>query len=244
MAAEGAANRANAVTVANIRAANADKPPKPPKDMRYNADGDLEPIPGSATDVKRKEAVRKAESFAGEANDRFDRIDMRVDRLLASPALGGTKKSNTLDVATGLRGVVARRIPGSDAADFEAQKESILANLGFKELADMRASSPTGGALGSITEKELGFLQASVASLQAAQSPEAMKQALKDVKDAVAKSRERINAAASADTGGTYTPKKRGQPKAPASPLGQASRFGGQAPAAAPPASGPTVSNW
>jgi hypothetical protein len=169
--------------------------------MRYKTDGsdELEPIPGSETWRKRNEIIGKAQNFANQANDKLSNIEKNVDRMLSSPALGVGKTSNALDVATGIRGVVARRIPGSEATDFEARKETVLANLGFKELNEMRASSPTGGALGQVTERELAFLQATVASLQAAQSPEAMQQALKDVKEALITSKRRIVEAAKSD---------------------------------------------
>ena len=63
----------------------------------------------------------------------------------------------------------------------------------------MRASSPTGGALGNVTEKELAFLQASVASLEATQSAAGLKTALQDGLRSIAQSRRRINEAAAAD---------------------------------------------
>lgn len=210
MAAEGAANRAvqmRGQDLTDARAGGQEKLPKPPKDMRYKADGsgELEPIPGSVTDAKRKKEVSAAKNFSRAASDKLDVIETNVDRMLQSPAMGGQEGGNLLDVATGIRGVVARRIPGSDAAGFEARKETILANLGFKELADMRAQSPTGGALGNVTEKELAYLQATVASLNAAQNDKDMRMALQDVKKALAQSRKRISEAASQDTGETNT---------------------------------------
>jgi hypothetical protein len=49
--------------------------------------------------------------------------------------------------------------------------DTIKANLGFQELAAMRAASPTGGALGAIAVQELVALQSTVASLDIGQSP-------------------------------------------------------------------------
>lgn len=77
----------------------------------------------------------------------------------------------------GLKGAVgltigSRLIPGSDAADFRAIAETLKARLGFEELARMRANSPTGGALGQVTERELSFLQAAIQSLAFSQSEE------------------------------------------------------------------------
>lgn len=76
-----------------------------------------------------------------------------------------------LDRATGLSSSIPL-IPGSPAADFDALLTTAKARLGFAELAKMRQSSPTGGALGAISEKEITFLQAANQSLERAQSQE------------------------------------------------------------------------
>ncbi len=58
---------------------------------------------------------------------------------------------------------------GSNAANLEAKMLLIEANNAFQELSDMRAASPSGGALGTITEKELELLKAARAALQRSQ---------------------------------------------------------------------------
>jgi hypothetical protein len=50
--------------------------------------------------------------------------------------------------------------------------DTIGANMGFEQLQAMRAASPTGGALGNVTERELELLQAVQGSLQQSQSRE------------------------------------------------------------------------
>lgn len=47
---------------------------------------------------------------------------------------------------------------------------TIKANVGFDKLQNMRENSPTGGALGSVTEREIAFLQAVFGSLETAQT--------------------------------------------------------------------------
>jgi len=69
-------------------------------------------------------------------------------------------------------------IPGTESADFEALIETTRARLGFEELAKMRAASPTGGALGQVTEKELSFLQSAVQNLSIGQSEKQLKENL------------------------------------------------------------------
>lgn len=60
---------------------------------------------------------------------------------------------------------LADNVPGTDAYTLDRTVDTIKANLGFEQLAAMRAASPTGGALGNVTEKELAMLQATVSSL-------------------------------------------------------------------------------
>jgi lipid II:glycine glycyltransferase (peptidoglycan interpeptide bridge formation enzyme) len=54
----------------------------------------------------------------------------------------------------------------------------------------MRDASPTGGALGQVSNKELDALEATVASLDLNQSPEKIIQSLNQIKDHYAKWRE------------------------------------------------------
>jgi len=103
---------------------------------------------------------KKIEDAAKIASDNIDQTTATIDRLFDHPGLSG---------AVGF-GLGERLIPGTDAADFDAIVETVKARLGFDELAKMRAASPTGGALGQVTERELAFLQAANQSLSLSQS--------------------------------------------------------------------------
>lgn len=82
----------------------------------------------------------------------------------------------------GLVGKALSVVPGSDAYDLAKSVETIKANLGFKELSDMRQASPTGGALGQVAVQELNFLQATVANLDVGQSPAQLRANLEKIK--------------------------------------------------------------
>lgn len=73
-------------------------------------------------------------------------------------------------------------IPGTAAKNLAANVETIKANLGFDRLQRMRDASPTGGALGQVAVQELVALQASIASLDTAQSPAQLLANLNNVK--------------------------------------------------------------
>ena len=50
-------------------------------------------------------------------------------------------------------------VPRTQAKDYAQRLDTLKANIGFGELQRMRDNSPTGGALGQVTERELNFLQ-------------------------------------------------------------------------------------
>lgn len=106
------------------------------------------------------------------------------------------------NVLTGLTeaGIAERtllsKVPGTLARDLNNSIETVQALIGFDALAQMRAASPTGGALGSITEKELRYLQSVQGSLDPLQSTATLKKNLESIK----KSFARIRAINSVDT--------------------------------------------
>ncbi len=171
--------------------------PAAPPGYRWTADGNQEPIPGgpatqpSATDRKAERdlvvANQKAEIAARQQVDTANAIVATTDKVLADM---GTW-------STGFLGAVAGAIPGSNAYNVQRNVDTIKANLGFQALDAMRAASPTGGALGSITERELAMLQATVASLDTWQTYSQLqanllkvKQHLNNWKNAVEESRK------------------------------------------------------
>jgi hypothetical protein len=98
---------------------------------------------------------------------------------------------NTIDTAigqvggstAGLGGAVMSQIPGSEAVDLQENLLTIKANIGFNELSQMRKDSPTGGALGQVSDMENKALQAARASLEQRQSPDQLRTNLNKIKD-------------------------------------------------------------
>lgn len=72
-------------------------------------------------------------------------------------------------------------VPNTQAKGTAGMINTIKANIGFAELNDMRKASPTGGALGQVSERELMFLQSVIGSLDQAQSQEDVLRVLGDV---------------------------------------------------------------
>jgi len=79
-------------------------------------------------------------------------------------------RATNLWSATGFTGSLVGAIPGTPAADFAKDVGTLLANAGFDRLQEMRDNSPTGGALGQVSEMELQLLQSAAQNLMNSQS--------------------------------------------------------------------------
>ena len=134
----------------------------------------LEPIPGSpaameAAEARDKELLRNQKS-AQTADIVVQDIDKAMDIL------------DKGWFTTGLGAYATTDIPGSSAHDLSSLVDTIEANVTFDTLQNMRAASPTGGALGQVSDNENRLLGAAMGSLQQSQSKEQFKQNLKRVR--------------------------------------------------------------
>ena len=69
-------------------------------------------------------------------------------------------------------GSIMSAVPGTPAHDVKMDIQTIQAAVGFDRLDAMRRASPTGGALGQVSERELSQLNASLGALEQSQSRE------------------------------------------------------------------------
>lgn len=75
-----------------------------------------------------------------------------------------------LSPATGLPGSLVSAVPGTRAFDAKSLVDTVKANVGFNKLQAMREASPTGGALGQVSERENILLQSTIQNLEQSQS--------------------------------------------------------------------------
>ena len=85
---------------------------------------------------------------------------------------------------TGMFGKLLSYVGGSDANNLRAQLDTIRSNVGFDKLQAMREASPTGGALGNVSEKENLYLQSVLGNVDQSQSPEQLKRNLLRLREA------------------------------------------------------------
>lgn len=127
----------------------------------------MEPIPGGPVDMANKTKGQTQQKYGAVVVDNIQEAKKLVEK---SPLL-----------TTGLIGSIASQVPGSPGYDLKAKVDTIKANVGFDRLAELRASSPTGAAVGQVTEKENAYMQAALGSLDNAQSKDQFLNALGDV---------------------------------------------------------------
>ena len=97
-------------------------------------------------------------------------------------SLGLIKKDSFYNPVAGLGAETAVKLGGTDAADLEASLSTITSSIGFDRLQKMREDSPTGGALGAVSENELRQLNAALGSISQKQSPEQLEKNLKKIR--------------------------------------------------------------
>lgn len=160
-----------------------------PPGYRFTPDGNLEPIPGGPAILAEQEKRGKADetyrkNAAAEQKQEAAKIarNRKAQTVIqdANRALAILEKQNP-GVMGAVQQSITSRIPGTEAADLERLLDTVKTIGAFEELQSMRDSSPTGGALGSVTEGEHRMLQATIGNLEASSSPSQRAENLKRV---------------------------------------------------------------
>lgn len=130
-----------------------------PQDLRNMVAQGLSATPETQT-PKAKRATQQADTALNAINS-----------VLSNPAID----------FSAIRRTAGSVIPGSAETDLVNQINTIKALIGFDQLQQMRDASPTGGALGQVSERELGFLQSVAGSLNINQSSEQLRDNLQRI---------------------------------------------------------------
>jgi hypothetical protein len=150
----------------------------------------------------RSEAERAAE-LAVSMRQRGGMVQQQTQQLNLVNDLLNEAAEGAGVMTTGI-GSLSRVVPGTPAADMAARLDSIRANIGFDKLQDMRQNSPTGGALGAVSDRENQLLQSVFSSLEQGQSEEQFLRNIERVRNQVQQSWQRIDDAYRTDYGIGY----------------------------------------
>jgi hypothetical protein len=99
-------------------------------------------------------------------------------------------KALTTGLTTGLTGALGGVIPGTSPYVLQSKIDTIKAQLGFGQLQAMRDASPTGGALGQVSNQEIKYLQSAIANLDRGLPPAELKKNLDNIEKHYTKWRE------------------------------------------------------
>ena len=136
------------------------------------------PIAGGPVEQERQQA-EEAQQLAQETRERqsnliMDEIGRARDIVQKSPR-----------TTTGMLGGFLSNIRETDAGALAGMIQTIRANIGFDRLQQMRDASPTGGALGQVSERELTYLQSTLGDLEQSQDDQQFLYNLDRVENAI-----------------------------------------------------------
>ena len=179
-----------------------------PVGYRMTPEGTIEAIPGgpTTTNLSPKEIQLRESKFpqATQAVNTFEAKTSELEKDLIA-------LRNHPGLAS-ITGIAAGRVPGITAQGraAEALYDKITARGGFKELQDMRAASPTGGALGNVSNQEGAQLRAAFAAIDrkqdAADVKKAIDTAISDLQGSKSRVREAYDMTYDYKGGGGATP--------------------------------------
>jgi hypothetical protein len=156
-----------------------------PNDVKF-----IEPKGGSRRlvdfEAAKKYATTKSEADAKRdvAKPDQDKQQQKVASIVIQDIDRALKEMDNATLpTTGAAGAALSHIGGTAARNVAALVDTVKANAGFEEITKMRQASPTGAALGNVTEKELALLQATVGNLEQSQTETQFRDNLRRVKN-------------------------------------------------------------
>jgi hypothetical protein len=172
------------------------------------------PVKGPVKEGKTATASAEAYNAMEATTAKYDGTIERAKRLLNNPALDtiiGNVQGNIPEMALSLY--------TQNAANALSDFNELLAVAGFQELQTMRDASPTGGALGQVSDSENKLLQQSAFASSRTQSEDKFRQSLRNYIKRLEDSKRRVEGAYERTFGGRFAPS--GKPPA-AAPSGGA----------------------
>jgi hypothetical protein len=137
------------------------------------------PVPLTPAEKKDQRTVEKMDNMDAAAKQSGQNV---LGMIQQARNLVGQGNAYGVLPNTGM-GSLLNWIPGTTGKDLETTLDTIKANVGFDKLQQMRANSPTGAALGSVSDFENKMLQSVIASLATSQSKEQFLTNLQRVED-------------------------------------------------------------
>lgn len=154
---------------------------KTPEQLKAEADSEVEQVRREAEARAAAEAKYRPAPVKAEPKPPAP-VDTSYNDTKNSQALNAAKKlRDKVSVWTAGAGSMLSSIPATDARNFKAELQTLKSNIAFNELAQMRAASKTGGALGAVSDKESALLESALGALDQGQSPDQLRAQLDQI---------------------------------------------------------------
>ena len=148
--------------------------------------------PASAQEGLAPKEIQAREAKYPAATSAVKTFETKTDSLVAD--LETLAKHPGLSGISGL--IYGRTLAVTkEARAAQALYDSILARAGFTELQNMRAASPTGGALGNVSNQEGQYLRDAFAPISRTQDTRDLSKALTNAANAARASKQRVREA-------------------------------------------------
>jgi hypothetical protein len=149
--------------------------PKTGKPILVTREQSFGMTPASAQESLPPKEIQQREAKYPQATSAVKTFEAKSDALAAD-----MEKLAKHPGLSGISGLIYGRTPAvtKDARAAQALYDSIVARGGFAELQSMRASSPTGGALGNVSNQENEYLRAAFAPINRTQDTNDLRTAL------------------------------------------------------------------
>lgn len=136
----------------------------------------LENIPGGPASAKAGKAAEAEKMMRQQTTTKATIVVREVDKAIDAIV-------NSIIPAAGPLAYATKFLPFTSAWQLPYNLDSLKANIGFAELQRMRQASPTGGALGQVSDRENALLQAIQGSLAQEQDPNVLLENLRQLRD-------------------------------------------------------------
>lgn len=150
--------------------------PKPEPGMRFDARGNLVPIPGGTTERKFAEEDAKKQASIDAKTTEANLVINKINEAL-----------NQVDSFSAGAGAATKNVPIigqlTGATDLAANIDTIISSLGIGKLMEMKANSKAGASgMGALSDREMNLLTSALTSLKQSQNPAQLKKHLGEVK--------------------------------------------------------------
>lgn len=211
-------------------------PPAPAPGYRNNPDGTQSAITGGpgdpATIAAQNTATERSKAQAAKPEQRVaaatSLAQLKQSDQLVSGFIDKAIQQTDGMGATGWLGKLSEQTPGTPGYALAKTLDTVRANIGFDKLQAMRAASPSGGALGQVSNFEEQLLQSVLGSLDQGQDAPTIKANLQRLKDYMAANDQQRLQAFQADFGGVNTPSGSPMDATQSQPLGSTTSTGVQ----------------